>query len=82
MEREQSICKAGNRRARTLAVVCAGTWLYHQPDSALSQWWRRRFARGTKRQRKIGIVALARKLMVALWQYLTQGVIPEGVVMK
>ncbi len=82
VQREESICKAGNRRARTLAVVCAWTWVHHQPDSALSQWWRRRFAHGTKRQRKIGIVALARKLMVALWQYLTQGLIPEGAVMK
>ncbi len=82
VQRQQSISKVGNRRARTLAIECAWLWTFHQPDSALSKWWCERFAGGTKRQRKIGIVALARKLMVALWQYLTQGVIPEGAVMK
>jgi transposase len=65
-----------------LAIECAWMWVFHQPASALSQWWRQRYADGGKRLRKIGIVALARKLMIALWRYLTQGLIPEGAVVK
>lgn len=79
---DQPISKAGNRRARTLAIECAWMWVHHQPDSALTRWWRQRFAGGGKRLRRIGIVALARKLMVALWRYLNEGVIPEGAVLK
>lgn len=78
LDREQPISKAGNRRARRLAIECAWLWVHHQPDSALTRWWRARFADGGKRRRKIGIVALARKLMVALWRYLAHGVIPDG----
>lgn len=77
-EREQGISKAGNRRLRALLVELSWLWLRHQPDSGLSQWYRRRFAGGGKRMRRIGIVALARKLLVALWRYLEHGLVPEG----
>jgi len=76
--REQGISKAGNRRLRTMAVEIGWSWLRFQPDSALSAWYRRRFGSGNKRQRRIGIVALARKLLVALWRYLEVGEVPEG----
>lgn len=79
-EREQGISKAGNRRLRVTAIEIAWGWLHFQPQSELSRWYRRRFAAGSKRQRKIGIVALARKLLVALWQYLETGVPPAGAV--
>lgn len=82
VHRDRPISKVGNRRARTLAIECAWMWVFHQPSSVLSQWWRERYAGGGKRLRKIGIVAVARKLMIALWRYLTQGLIPEGAVVK
>jgi len=75
--REQGISKAGNRRLRTMAIEIAWCWLHHQPKSALSEWFRKRFGMG-KRLRKIGIVALARKLLVALWKYLESGEVPAG----
>jgi transposase len=80
--REQGISKAGNRRARHAAVELAWLWLMHQPNSALSKWFRQRAANASKRIRRITIVALARKLMVALWRFLTTGLIPEGAVFK
>jgi transposase len=76
--REQGISKAGNRRLRTMAVEMAWCWLQYQPQSALSQWYAQRWGSGKSRQRRIGIVALARKLLVALWRYLETGVVPEG----
>jgi transposase len=76
--REQGISKAGNRRVRWMMVQLAWCWLRYQPESTLSQWYVRRFGSGNARQRKIGIVALARKLLVALWQYLETGALPEG----
>ena len=79
---EQGISKAGNRRIRRLMIELAWLWLRWQPDSALSQWFNRRFAHGGKRQRRVGIVALARKLLIALWRYVEHGVIPEGAVLK
>jgi transposase len=79
-EREQGISKAGNRRVRTAMIELAWLWLTHQPGSALSRWYQRRFGTGGKRQRRIGIVALARKLLVALWRYLQDGVVPEGAI--
>jgi transposase len=82
MQREQGISKAGNRYLRSLAVELAWSWLRRQPQSALSQWYRRRYAAGGARLRRIGIVALARKLLVALWRYLETGVIPAGAVLK
>ncbi len=80
--REQGISKAGNKRIRKLMVELAWLWLRHQPDSQLSLWFEERFGRGGKRMRRIGIVALARKLLVALWRYLEHGVIPQGAVLK
>jgi len=81
-ETEQGISKAGNRRVRRVMIELAWLWLRWQPESALSQWFNRRFAHGSKRLRRIGIVALARKLLIALWRYVEQGVIPEGAVLK
>jgi transposase len=77
-ECEQGISKAGNRRLRTMAVEIAWCWLHYQPASALSQWYEKRFAKGSSRQRRIGIVALARKLLVALWRFLETGEVPAG----
>lgn len=82
MEREQGISKAGNRRARHKAIELAWLWLRHQPDSALSRWFRQRTRDANGRTRRIAIVALARKLIVALWRYLSTGLIPEGAVLK
>jgi len=75
---EQGISKAGNRRLRTMAVEIAWCWLQYQPGSALSQWFQIRFGRGNSRRRRIGIVALARKLLVALWRYLETDEVPAG----
>ena len=77
-QREQGISKAGNRRLRTMAVEIAWCWLHYQPGSTLSQWYQERFAKGSSRQRRIGIVALARKLLVALWRFLEIGEVPAG----
>jgi transposase len=76
--REQGISKAGNRRLRWMAVEIAWGWLRWQPKSALSVWYQRRFGSGNARLRKVGIVALARKLLIALWRYVDQGEVPEG----
>jgi transposase len=76
--REQGISKAGNRPVRAMAIEIAWAWLRFQPDSALSRWYQERFGHGNSRIRRIGIVALARKLLIALWRYLELGVIPEG----
>jgi len=79
---EQGISKAGNRRVRALLVELAWCWLRLQPESALTQWFNRRFAGGGKRMRRVGIVALARKLAIALWRYLQHGEIPAGALLK
>jgi transposase len=81
-DREQGISKAGNWRARHTAIELAWLWLRHQPDSALTQWFRERTANASQRIRRIAIVALARKLIVALWRYLTTGLVPEQAVLK
>jgi len=81
-ETEQGISKAGNRRVRALLVELAWSWLRYQPQSELSQWFARRFASGGKRMRRVGIVALARRLAIALWRYLEDGLIPNGVQLK
>jgi len=81
-DREQGIEKSGSRWIRGAAIEFAWGWLRFQPQSALSQWYQERFGRGSKRLRKIGIVALARKLLVALWRFLETGVIPEGALLK
>ncbi|MBL7115170.1 MAG: IS110 family transposase [Kiritimatiellae bacterium] len=79
--REQGISKAGNRRVRTTMIELAWLWLRWQPDSALTHWYLERYA-GTKRSRRKGIVALARKLLIALWKYLEQDIVPEGAILK
>jgi transposase len=79
---EQGISKAGNKGARVLLVELAWNWLRLQPDSALTQWFNRRFAGGGKRMRRVGIVALARRLAIALWRYLQNGEIPAGATLK
>jgi transposase len=80
--RDQGISKAGNPRARCAAIELAWLWLRHQPDSNLTQEYRRRTLNAGKRIKRIAIVALARKLIVALWRYLTTGLVPEGAVLK
>jgi transposase len=80
--RDQGIEKAGNRFIRAIAIEIAWSWLRYQPESKLSKWYQRRFGHGSKRQRKIGIVALARKLLIALWRYLETGTLPEGALLK
>ena len=82
MVRDQGISKAGNRRIRTLLVELSWLWLRYQPNSALTLWYQERFAVGGKRMRRIGIVALARKLLVALWRYVEHGEIPQGAVLS
>ena len=81
-QREQGISKAGNARVRHLMTELAWRWLRFQSGSELARWYERRFGTGTKRMRRVGIVALARKLLVALWRYGAQGVIPQGVLIK
>ena len=80
--REQGISKAGNRRIRAMAIEIAWCWLRFQPDSQLSHWYQERFAKGGSRARRIGIVALARRLLVDLWQYLEKGALPDGACLK
>ncbi len=80
--RELGLSKAGNRHIRAMAIEIAWGWLRYQPDSTLTQWYVERFGRGSSRIRRIGIVALARRLLIDLWRYLDTGVIPEGAVLK
>jgi transposase len=82
MDREQGISKRGNRRVRALAVEAAQRWVYQQPDSALSQWFRSRVGATKGAYKRKMIVALARKLMIALWRYLETGLVPTGAVLK
>ena len=82
LNHEQGISKAGNKRIRSMAIQIAWGWLIHQPQSALTRWYTERFARGGPVARKIGIVAVARRLVIDLWRYLDAGVIPEGAVFK
>jgi transposase len=79
---ERGISKAGNRHIRAMAIQIAWAWLRWQPESKLSRWYEERFANGSGRLRRIGIVALARKLLVDLWRFLETGVIPEGAELK
>ncbi len=80
--REQGISKAGNPRARTTMIEMAWLWLRYQPQSALSRWFHVRVGTGTGRVRKITIVALARKLLIALWRFLETGLLPDGAELK
>lgn len=75
---DQGISRAGLRHVRRIAVELAWTWVRWQPDSALTRWYRQRFGAGGGRLRRIGIVALARKLVIALWRYSEQGIVPAG----
>jgi transposase len=79
--RDQGISQAGNRRLQAVAIQLAWSWVHWQRGSALAQWYRARFD-GSARLRRIGIVAVARKLVIALWRYATQGVVPPGAVLK
>jgi len=81
-DHEQGISKAGNVRLRTLAIEIAWSWLRYQPTSSLSLWFRERYGPGSRRSRRVGIVALARKLLVSLWRFLETGVVPEGAQLK
>jgi transposase len=82
IDREQGISKAGNPRVRQKAVELAWLWTRHQPESALTRWFRARTLNAGKRAKRIAIVALARKLVVALWRFLETGLVPEEAVMK
>src|SRR6266699_768926 len=82
IDRDQGISKAGNPRARCAAIEMAWLWLRHQPDSKLTQEYRRRTLNASKRIKRVAIVALARKLIVALWRYLTTGLVPDGAMLK
>jgi transposase len=79
--REQGISRAGNNRLQSISIQLAWNWVHWQPLSALTQWYRRHFGTG-KRTRRIGIVAVARKLVIALWRYVTTGVVPAGAILK
>jgi transposase len=80
--REQGISKAGNRHVRTIAIELAWSWVRHQPKSKLTLWFLRRFGGAGKRARKVGIVALARRLIIDLWRFIQTGAIPEGALLK
>ena len=82
VDHEQGVSKAGNPRLRTTLIQLAWLWLRHQSQSALALWFKERVNRNGGRLKKTTIVALARKLLVALWKYVTAGVVIEGAVMK
>ena len=82
IDREQGVSKAGNARLRTTLIQLAWLWLRHQPQSALTLWFKERVQRNGGRLKRTIIVALARKLLVALWKYVTFGLVIEGAVMK
>ena len=79
-QREPGISKAGSKRVRWLMVELAWGWVHWQPDSQLSRWYQERFGHGSARLRKLGIVALARKLLIALWRLVAHGEVPPGAV--
>lgn len=82
IDREQGISKIGNSKLRALVIELSWLWLRYQPASKMSQWFQQRFGSAGGRQRRVGIVALARRLIVALWKYVEYGVVPEGALMK
>jgi transposase len=77
---DQGISKAGSSLVRAMAIQIAWGWIHFQPDSALTLWFRQRFANGGRRMRAIGIVAVARRLLIELWRFLETGSLPEGAV--
>jgi transposase len=80
--RDQGLARSGLPAVRRLAVEVAWAWLRYQPTSALAQWYHRRFGGGGATTRRIGIVALARRVLIALWRYIEQGVVPAGALLK
>jgi transposase len=82
VRRDQGIAKSGNPRARRTAIELAWLWLRHQPGSALTRWFHERVGSTKGRMRRILLVAMARKLIVSLWRYVTVGLVPEGAVLK
>lgn len=78
VDRDRTISRAGNPRARTTIIQFAWLWLRYQPDSALARWFRERVGYLQGRTRRIAIVAMARKLLIAIWRYVSSGIIPEG----
>jgi transposase len=79
-ERDQGITRAGNASLQAVSIQLAWNWVRWQPSSALTQWYRAQFGRHG-RARRIGIVAVARKLVIALWRYVTAGIVPAGAVL-
>jgi transposase len=79
LDRGRSISRAGNPRARTTLIQLAWLWLRYQPGSALAAWFRERVGTLQGRTRRIAIVAMARKLLIALWRYVESGLLPEGI---
>ena len=77
---EQGISKAGNGRIRRLMVELSWCWMRYQPKSAITVWFNARFGIGGKRMRRVGVVAVARKLLVSLWRYLEYGEVPDGAI--
>ena len=82
IDAEQGISKAGNARLRKTMIQLAWLWLRHQPGSALSRWFHERVGDRRGKIRRIAVVALARKLLVALWRYVTDGIVPAGAELK
>jgi len=82
MDRDRSISRMGNPRARTTMIQLAWLWLRYQPGSALATWFRERVGALQGRTRRIAIVAVARRLLIALWRYVETGVIPQGVAVR
>ena len=82
VQRDQGISKAGNAIARTTMIELAWLWLRHQPQSVLANWFRVKVGTNRGRIRRIAVVALARKLLIALWRYVTTGAVPPGAMMK
>jgi transposase len=79
---DQGITRAGNTHVRRVMVQLAWGWVRYQPDTALTQWFQRKVGSGSGRLRRIGIIALARKLLIALWRYVEHGEIPAGAIVK
>ncbi len=79
---DQGISKAGNRWVRAMMVELAWCWLQYQPQSALTRWYSEKYDQAGKSERKKGIVALARKLLIAYWHFLDKGLVPEGALLK
>jgi transposase len=79
---ERGMAKAGNAPSRTMAIEIAWGWRRLQPDSALTQWYQQRFGHGSSRLRRLGMVALARKLLIALWRFVETGLLPDGAALK